>query len=351
MLVHQPTPTVGAGVKSGQHQLQFVSFCTIETSNTPPANTPALANVFSASDDLPLSLLADLVNAVNDFVGTADALGNIIFLNRAARRMLEIPPDEDIRGQSVLPYNEVPTLEIQRTLERAVSTKDRDWTGLNVFVSRSGKRIPVSQTVVSHFSGGERCYSTIARDVTLELRAAEDLQWAADHDALTGLLNRSAFRLAVESAGARSALLVVLDLENFKQVNDAYGHHVGDQVLQRAAWVLKDTLGDRGITARLGGDEFAFTLFGDLEQAHEETLEFLNHELHRHLQLFGVGVRMGSAMLDLPNEPLDLTLKLADLDLCRYKKEQRSTGSTSGTAQPGQHQRQRMSSRHPRKLG
>jgi diguanylate cyclase (GGDEF)-like protein/PAS domain S-box-containing protein len=287
---------------------------------------------------------------VNDFVGTADAFGNIIFLNRAARRMLEIPPDEDVRGQSVLPYNEVPTLEIQRTLERAISTKDRDWTGLNVFVSRSGKRIPVSQTVVSHFSGGERCYSTIARDVTIELRAAEDLQWAADHDALTGLLNRSAFRRAVESSGARSTLLAVLDLENFKQVNDTYGHHVGDQVLQRAAWVLTDTLGDRGITARLGGDEFALTLFGDLAQSAEETLEFLQNELYRHLQLFGVGVRIGRAVLDRPNEPLDLALKLADLDLCQYKKLQKSADSRAAGAASSEHQRQRMS-RHPRRLG
>jgi diguanylate cyclase len=280
--------------------------------------------LFTGADALPLSLLADLVNTVSDFIGTIDALGNIVFLNQAARRMLEIPPDEDIRGQSVLRYNEIPTLEIQRTMQREIEKNSSEWTGINVFVSRSGKRIPVSQTVVSHLSGGERCYSTIARDVTQQLRAAEDLRWAADHDGLTGLLNRTAFRSAVDAASARSALLVVLDLENFKQVNDTYGHHVGDQVLQRAAWVLTDTLGDRGIAARLGGDEFAVALFGDLEQSPAKTVEVLENELHRHLQLFGVSVRLGSAQLDLEHESLDVALKLADLDLCQKKKLPRS---------------------------
>jgi diguanylate cyclase (GGDEF)-like protein/PAS domain S-box-containing protein len=288
-----------------------------------------------------------LVNAVSDFVGTADALGNIIFLNQAARRMLEIPPDEDIRGQSVLRYNEIPTLEIQRTLQQEMAKNSSEWTGINVFVSRSGKRIPVSQTVVSHLSGGVRCYSTIARDVTQQLRAAEDLQWAADHDGLTGLLNRNAFRSAVEAASNRSALLVVLDLENFKQVNDTYGHHVGDQVLQRAAWVLTDSLGDSGIPARLGGDEFAVALFGDLEQSPAQIVEVLENELHRHLQLFGVTVRLGSALLRLDHEPLDVALKLADLDLCQKKKLPRLVSVLSARTEVLSRQRRRES-RHRR---
>ena len=262
--------------------------------------------------------------------------------------MLEIPPDEDIRGESVLRYNEIPTLEIQRTMDQAIESSSRDWTGTNVFVSRTGKRIPVSQTVVAHTTAGERCYSTIARDITEQIRAAEDLRWAADHDSLTGLLNRTAFRSAVEEKSGRVALLVVLELENFKQVNDTYGHHVGDQVLQRAAWVLTDTLGDQGIPARLGGDEFAATVFGDLGKTPVEVIESIVSELHRHLSLFGVGIRVGTTNLDLVNEPLDLALQMADLDLrSRRKKDMPDATVSAGSEHLGLRS-DRRSSHHRR---
>jgi diguanylate cyclase (GGDEF)-like protein/PAS domain S-box-containing protein len=280
-----------------------------------------MSELANHANELPISLLADLVNAIADFVGTVNSQGEFLFLNPAGRRMLEIPQDEDIRGLSVLPYNEVPTSEIQEVMDRAILARKSDWSGTNVFVSRSGKRIPMSQSIVAHMTDGVRCYSTIARDITEQIKAEEELRWAAEHDPLTGLLNRAAFRSSAEKQGHRPAILLVLELENFKQVNDAYGHHVGDQVLQRAAWVLSDTLNEDGLTARLGGDEFAALVYCDREQPAEAVIERLQDELHRHLDLFGVGVRLGRAVLDLKNEPLDAALQMADLDLSKNKRE------------------------------
>lgn len=284
------------------------------------------------ADDLPISLLADLVNAVTDFVGTVNSTGEFLFLNPAGRRLLEIPHDEDIRGQSVLPYNEIPTYEIQQKMDRVIQARKHEWAGTNVFVSRSGKRIPMSQSVVGHTTNGVRCYSTIARDITEQIKAEQELRWTAEHDQLTGLLNRTAFRSSVERHRDRSAILLVLELENFKQVNDTYGHHVGDQVLQRAGWVLTDTLNDGGVTARLGGDEFAAVVFCDRDQSGEEVVDHLETELQRHLSLFGVGVSIGRAVLDLPNEPLDAALQMADLDLSARKKVNSSLVKTSVSA-------------------
>ncbi len=294
-----------------------------------PLRTPEVARVFTSveaapyepsseinhANDLPVSLLADLVIAVTDFVGTVSATGEFLFLNPAGRKLLEIPLDEDIRGLSVLPYNERPTEEIQQEMDRVIMARKHDWSGTNVFVSRSGKRIPMSQSVVGHITDGVRCYSTIARDITEQIKAEQDLRWAAERDSLTGLLNRSAFRTQVEQQQDRAAELVVLELENFKQVNDTYGHHVGDQVLQRAAWVLTDSLGERGIPARLGADEFAAAIFGDTNDPPDAIVENLRSELHRHLALFGVTVGLGTAPLQLSVESLDTALQLADLDL------------------------------------
>jgi diguanylate cyclase (GGDEF)-like protein/PAS domain S-box-containing protein len=303
----------------------------------------------SEADHLPSGLFADLVNAVSDFVGTVTETGEFLFLNPAGRRLLEIPLLEDIRGQSVLPYNEIPTEEIKQEMDRVILARKHDWSGTNVFVSRSGKRIPMSQSVVAHITNGKRCYSTIARDITEQIKAEQDLRWAAERDHLTALFNRTAFRTFVEQQSHRAAVLVVLELENFKQVNDTYGHHVGDQVLQRAAWVLNDTLNDRGIASRLGADEFGAAIFGDTSESPERIIEDLKNELHRHLALFGVSVGVGTTPLRLPDESLDTALQMADLNLYAAKKQQ----ALAWAAAAGQHlgpsaQERRRSVRHRR---
>ncbi len=86
----------------------------------------------------------------------------------------------------------------------------------------------------------------------------------ADQDSLTGLANRRAFRsrldgLAVSTDGARSAVML-LDLDDFKYVNDTYGHAAGDTVLRRVADILRAGLRTGDLAARLGGDEFAAIL-------------------------------------------------------------------------------------------
>ena len=91
----------------------------------------------------------------------------------------------------------------------------------------------------------------------------------AYHDALTDLPNRS---LLYESLGAsletadrehRSLAVMLLDLDDFKAINDTLGHEFGDQVLKQLALRLQDALGERGTLARLGGDEFAVMVEGD----------------------------------------------------------------------------------------
>ncbi len=353
--------------RSANPRREFVSFVTIWSitdqpksqqtirSDSSPLNSSdpvstGLVSLVNRADDLPISLLADLVNAVTDFVGTITATGEFLFLNPAGRRLLEIPLDEDIRGLSVLPYNEPPAAEIQQEMDRVILARKHEWSGTNVFVSRSGKRIPMSQSVVAHITDGVRCYSTIARDITAQIKAEQDLRWAAERDSLTGLLNRAAFRTFVEHQSNRVVMLLVLELENFKQVNDTYGHHVGDQVLQRAAWVLTDSLGERGIPARLGADEFGAAIFGDTNELPEVVVEDLRSELHRHLAIFGVSVSLGSTALRLPDDSLDTALQLADLDLFATRKK-RAFGST--VAAPEQHfgptaKERRRSLRHRR---
>ncbi len=104
------------------------------------------------------------------------------------------------------------------------------------------------------------------QDIT-ERRSLEDqLRHLADHDALTGLLNRRGIDRALAQHvargrryGAQGALLV-LDLDGFKAVNDTHGHAAGDQLIVTCARALKERLRETDILGRLGGDEFAVLL-------------------------------------------------------------------------------------------
>lgn len=105
-------------------------------------------------------------------------------------------------------------------------------------------------------------------DVTQEKTLEERLAHMVDHDALTGLVNRSCFHRLVDEAlargvgGRRAAAVLYVDLDDFKSVNDSFGHAVGDRVLVAVADRLRELVPATGAVARLGGDEFAVLLTG-----------------------------------------------------------------------------------------
>ncbi len=111
----------------------------------------------------------------------------------------------------------------------------------------------------------EYCVAQIL-DISERKRFEGQLRYLADHDALTGLYNRHGFetqlaRVVAEARryGRRGALLM-LDLDGFKEVNDRFGHPVGDELVTRVAGLLSRTVRESDIVARLGGDEFAVFL-------------------------------------------------------------------------------------------
>ncbi len=104
------------------------------------------------------------------------------------------------------------------------------------------------------------------QDVTDRKRHELQLEYLADHDALTGLLNRRAFNRALRSHAALAerygavGSVLVIDLDEFKFVNDTLGHHAGDELITRTAQLLARRLRASDVLARLGGDEFGVLL-------------------------------------------------------------------------------------------
>lgn len=135
------------------------------------------------------------------------------------------------------------------------------------YLSMCGEPVFDSQ---GRFSG----YRGISRDITEERRVSEHIQHLATHDTLTGLPNRSKFNeiLATNVRFAqrykdRTFALFFIDVDRFKHINDTYGHHMGDALLQEVARRLQLPLRVTDIVARLGGDEFVIIING--VRAHE----------------------------------------------------------------------------------
>ncbi|WP_312410132.1 cyclic di-GMP phosphodiesterase [Pseudescherichia sp.] len=128
--------------------------------------------------------------------------------------------------------------------------------------TRKGQRLFLFRNKFVHSGSGKNeifliCSGT---DITEERRAQERLRVLANTDTVTGLPNRNAINELVSDAiakrGDTQVGIVYLDLDNFKKVNDAYGHMFGDQLLQAVALAILSCLDEGQVLARLGGDEF-----------------------------------------------------------------------------------------------
>ena len=153
------------------------------------------------------------------------------------------------------------------------------------------------------------------------------LRYRAEHDPLTGLVNRSAFDHLKQILQARSGpvALLLVDVDNFKQINDGWGHDVGDKVLKEVARLLGESFRNTDCPARIGGDEFAVIL-PDMTPERRELIERkvagMNASLtHPSQGLPPVSLSVGGAFS--PQGFTDDLYKKADLALYEVKEHGR----------------------------
>ncbi len=157
----------------------------------------------------------------------------------------------------------------------------------------------------------------------------------AEHDPLTDLLNRGSFDKALKfhDDSKHDFALILTDVDQFKSVNDTYGHAVGDQVLKRVSSLLQVAFRSTDFVCRIGGDKFAVIMVhvtSDLRYTIQEKIDFVNTELSKPIDgMPQVSLSAGTAFADRP-DPGDSIYKDADDALYHTKENGRSSCSFFG---------------------
>lgn len=180
----------------------------------------------------------------------------------------------------------------------------------------------VKLSILPHHLGGAGL-TLILQDVATINGAFKEMLWEANHDFLTGLLNRRAFESELELAwnglkeGNQSHMLFFLDLDRFKLVNDTCGHAAGDQVLQIIASLFQVQLDESAYLARIGGDEFGVLLPNASLSEGMRVAECLRKSVEEYRfyfenETFQLGVSIGITPVTNDTESLDEVLSMAD---------------------------------------
>jgi diguanylate cyclase (GGDEF)-like protein/PAS domain S-box-containing protein len=174
----------------------------------------------------------------------------------------------------------------------------------------------------------------ISRDITDRKQAELRIHYMALHDALTGLPNRSlledllAHAIALAGRNGKRVAVLMLDLDRFKSVNDSFGHHIGDRLLEAVAVRLRSCLRESDIVARLGGDEFVIGLpMVEKREDIEQVASKVQSTLTAPFEIEGHGLQIGASIgiCEYPSDgknPRDL-LQAADTAMYEAKNSGR----------------------------
>lgn len=275
-------------------------------------------------------------NAAPDGILLIDPQGRILVSN-SAMGLISGFSAEELRGQPVeILLPEALHAQHRGDLQQFFQQPRRHSMGQGriLWLQRKDRvQIPVDIALGSFLRKGQPLVVAFVRDVTDMRRMEERMQYQATHDTLTGLGNRWVFQQHLQECmqqaqvtGEPSALLL-LDLDNFKTINDGYGHPAGDHVLQEVAKRLKAVLRSQGWLARLGGDEFAVLLpHADADVAAQWAEQIL-HAMQApcawgQVQLeFGTSIGVGLSPLDARDPPS--LMRCADMAMYRAKERGR----------------------------
>ncbi len=274
-------------------------------------------------------LLRVTLQSIGDAVITTDQTGHVTWLNPVAEHMTGWSVEE-AQGQPLTRVFNIINEETRAPTENPVQLclqrgKVVGLANHTVLISRDGQEFGIEDSAAPIRSDADEILGVVLvfHDVTEQRRISSELNYRATHDALTDLVNRVEFQSQLERTVQMSLsdrgkhALMIIDLDQFKLVNDACGHAAGDQILQQTARILSDMLRACDTLARLGGDEFAIIVeHCDADDAMKlaqriceqmDQFRFVHDE-----QRFRIGASIGLVAIDKRWDNTEALMRAAD---------------------------------------
>ena len=287
-------------------------------------------------------LLASALTAIQEGVVITDNKQRIIYVNAAFTTQTKLTLS-DVRNTGLVELLGPHTPNDIKAVVQQIQTEGKSYQGQTPIKQRDGREFWSLMTInpVINASKQHTNFVCVLRDITAMRQLNERLEYQSLHDPLTHLLNRRALERTLEErvnqARLTGQLLAVgmIDLDDFKPVNDTYGHEAGDQLLKAVSRRLSERLREHDVLARIGGDEFVI-IIGYLDGnnlAHH--LQLVLERLHEAIespfdieqgQQAWVGMSMGVALYPDDGGESDLLLRRADAALYRAKAHKQTQG-------------------------
>ncbi|MES0371623.1 MAG: diguanylate cyclase [Mariprofundaceae bacterium] len=216
------------------------------------------------------SLISSIMENSQEGIVTIDSVGTIVSVNLAMEGLFGIS-SSDMIGKNIMMivperHRHAHLQGMERYLEDGKSSEMMGRPLKMEGLHADGREFPVELTITEirwkekvHFFG-------ILRDITERIRSEEKLKHLATTDELTGTLNRRSIYMNAKQGLAqakrhdRFLCLLMIDIDHFKQINDTYGHHAGDEALKAIVGICQSTIRDADLLGRWGGEEFVILL-------------------------------------------------------------------------------------------
>ncbi|WP_233148995.1 diguanylate cyclase domain-containing protein [Shimwellia pseudoproteus] len=293
-------------------------------------NSAKATDIFDINERQQYDIVSEMLNVSEDCIKVIGTDGSLLFVNHAGCQALGIDKNNPagINWLSLLPDN------VQRRGRAALKKASQGQrctfngaTGTNtsdvIYWNNALTPVIGDDQQVSHIL-------CVSRDITRQVLAERKLKVESESDALTGLYNRRAFhkylsrRILRAKRKHQQVGLLFIDLDDFKYINDSYGHMVGDKVLKQVAKSISKVQNEHRIIARLGGDEFAVIIDdvtddADILSVAQSIINQVSRTVRYGKQSVSLGVGIGIAVYPGQAGNAHELIRLADLAMYQQK--------------------------------
>ena len=284
----------------------------------------------------------DIATSIGDWIWETDIHGAYTYCSENVKKILGYTPKEMI-GKTAFDFMEETNSEKVTDMLYQITEKKEHFETWNT--AKNGRKIFLLTNGVKILDKNSKLvgYRGVDKDITEQKLAQikieemnNELQKLAFTDTLTGFINRKPFIELLEKniishkRNSQKLALLFIDVDNFKSINDIYGHKIGDKALIAITEIIKNTVRKNDLTGRFGGDEFIVALFDiDSEEGVKRTAQKINDAFKEKVRidnlLFDLGVSIGIAIYPQNGRNVADLLKNSDLAMYKAKKNVKNT--------------------------